>query len=388
MDHHFDDDEAAFWSEPASRRRHPTGRAATSPSGHVEWSTERLGERTRAHHVIDVAPIAGRSMPSSLVGRLCVVAAASVVVIPLASAFSGSDPSPGKLADAADAAAVVAAEPGAAPATTAAEVATSPTPAATAVAGSAADATPATAAATAAASAPDAAPSSTAAVAATPAAAPQPQEVVEQTAPPTAAAAAAAGQTTTASVPAVRVEPVCALTYVVAAGDYWIRIAEGAGIPLAQLLEHNLATVDTPLYPGREVCLPAGATMPSPPPPPPTVPPSTAAPTAPPTTAAPTTTVRPPSSYSEQEVIAIIRFVWPDDLEDKAIAIADRESNLNPAAQNWCCSGLFQIYFNVHKGWLAGIGVTSPAQLLDPATNARAAYALYQRSGGWGPWGG
>ena len=57
-----------------------------------------------------------------------------------------------------------------------------------------------------------------------------------------------------------------------------------------------------------------------------------------------------------------------------------------PTAKNFCCYGLFQIYWNVHKSWLADIGITSDQQLYDPATNARAAYALYQRAGGWGPW--
>ena len=41
---------------------------------------------------------------------------------------------------------------------------------------------------------------------------------------------------------------------------------------------------------------------------------------------------------------------------------------------------------NYPKGWLAGIGVTSGDQLFDPRVNATAAYTLYQRAGGWGPW--
>jgi hypothetical protein len=84
----------------------------------------------------------------------------------------------------------------------------------------------------------------------------------------------------------------------------------------------------------------------------------------------------------------IIRNVWPDELEDKALAIAWRESNYQATAKNYCCYGLFQIYYSVHKSWLSGIGITSGNQLYDAETNARAAYTLYQRSGGWGPWGG
>ncbi len=85
-------------------------------------------------------------------------------------------------------------------------------------------------------------------------------------------------------------------------------------------------------------------------------------------------------------MIAIIREVWPDHLEDKAIEIAWRESNHIPTARNFCCYGLFQIYYSVHSSWLAGIGITSADQLFDPRKNATAAYTLYQRAGGWGPW--
>ena len=72
--------------------------------------------------------------------------------------------------------------------------------------------------------------------------------------------------------------------------------------------------------------------------------------------------------------------------EDEAVRIAWRESNHIATVENWCCLGLFQIYWNVHRGWLAGIGVTDRNQLFDARTNARAAYALYQRAGGWRPW--
>ena len=80
--------------------------------------------------------------------------------------------------------------------------------------------------------------------------------------------------------------------------------------------------------------------------------------------------------------------MWPDDIEDRALEIAWRESNYKSNVNNWCCYGLFQIHWQAHQRWLATIGVTSVAQLLDPAVNATAAYTLYQRSGGFGPWGG
>ncbi len=58
----------------------------------------------------------------------------------------------------------------------------------------------------------------------------------------------------------------------------------------------------------------------------------------------------------------------------------------NPRAQGQCCSGLFQIYYDVHKSWLAELGINSRNDLYDPRTNAEAAFALYQRAGGWAPW--
>ena len=119
--------------------------------------------------------------------------------------------------------------------------------------------------------------------------------------------------------------------------------------------------------------------------PPTTEPPTTVAATTPPaTTEAPTTVPAAPPAPGEIE--QIIRTAWPDDLEEQALRIAWRESNFDPRAQSSCCSGLFQIYYDVHAGWLAGMGVHSVEDLYDPQLNAAAAYALYQRSGGWGPW--
>jgi hypothetical protein len=90
----------------------------------------------------------------------------------------------------------------------------------------------------------------------------------------------------------------------------------------------------------------------------------------------------PPSPVSPEDVI---RAVWPDDVEEHALAIAWRESRWTPTARNACCYGLFQINYGAHRAWLAAFGVTSPADLLDAMTNARVALALYQ-SAGWGPW--
>ena len=212
----------------------------------------------------------------------------------------------------------------------------------------------------------------------------------------------------------------CNNSYTVVSGDYWIRLADGIGVPLRTLLSLNRATVATPLYPGRSICLPAGAVVPvAKATPSTTVARSTTTTTTTPTTnttntkpagknstgtktSAPTTTAKPPkpaapattappvtappNRYTAGEVETIIREVWPDDLEDEAVRIASRESHLIPTARNSCCIGLFQIYYSVHRTWLSAIGITSAAQLFDPRANTQAALALYQRSGGWGPW--
>ena len=122
-----------------------------------------------------------------------------------------------------------------------------------------------------------------------------------------------------------------------------------------------------------------------------TAPATTAAPSPPKTQATTTTTAAaapapPANTYSKAEVEAIIRSIWPADQADQAVRIAKRESNLVPTVRNWCCYGLFQIYFKMNQPTLAAIGVTSPDQLYDPRVNAEAAYAIYQRSG-WAPWG-
>jgi hypothetical protein len=93
-----------------------------------------------------------------------------------------------------------------------------------------------------------------------------------------------------------------------------------------------------------------------------------------------------PGPVPVRSVEQIIRDVWPDDLEDRALTIATRESRLIPTARNYCCHGLFQLYWSIHRGWLAEHGVTSVEQLYDPETNARMALVLFQRAGGWGPW--
>jgi len=199
------------------------------------------------------------------------------------------------------------------------------------------------------------------------------------------------------SVEHVATTVVCNKSYTVVAGDYWILIAKKASVTLKELLAANKATTSAALYPGRAVCLPSTASTPMTAAPtivakptPTTVKPTptTVKPT--PTTVKPTPTTAAPApplqSYTKTQVAQIIRDVWPDELEDEAIRIATRESNLAPTAKNSCCYGLFQVYYQVHKGWLATIGITSATQLFDPRTNAYAGYVMYLRSNGWGPW--
>ena len=136
------------------------------------------------------------------------------------------------------------------------------------------------------------------------------------------------------------------------------------------LLAANGLTLNSVIHPGQQLEVPAGADpsapAASPPAPRPRSPPSTAA--------------------GAEAVERIIRDVWPDALEETALAIAWRESRYESGAQSRCCSGLFQIYYDVHKGWLADLGINSRRDLYHPRTNTAAAFALYQRAGGWGPW--
>jgi len=151
----------------------------------------------------------------------------------------------------------------------------------------------------------------------------------------------------------------CAPNYVVKRGDSWWSIAEKSNTSLTALLRLNSAKKSTTIQPKDVLCVPVAQ-------------------------ATPTTT------YTPKDVIQIIREVWPDELEERAIAIARRESKLNPVVigiPNKCCYGLFQIYYRWHKSWLPNIGIFQPRQLLDPELNARAALELFRRNGGWGSWG-
>jgi LysM repeat protein len=154
----------------------------------------------------------------------------------------------------------------------------------------------------------------------------------------------------------------CAKTYVAKRGDSWWSIAQKSNTTLNRVLKLNSAKTSTKILIGDEVCVPGQA--------------------------APVATTPTIPKYTQAEVIQIIRDAWPDDLEERALFIAHRESKYQPGAINRtkCCYGLFQIYYRWHTTWLPKVGVTSANQLLDPRLNAAAAYRLYQRNNGWGPW--
>ena len=154
----------------------------------------------------------------------------------------------------------------------------------------------------------------------------------------------------------------CPKTYVAKRGDSWWSIAQKSNTTLNRVLKLNGAKTSTKILIGDEVCVPGQSTP-----------------------VAPTPAI---PKYTQAEVIQIIRDAWPDDLEERALFIAHRESKYRPGAISGtkCCYGLFQIYYRWHKSWLPEVGVTSANQLLDPRLNAAAAYRMYQRNNGWGPW--
>jgi hypothetical protein len=143
--------------------------------------------------------------------------------------------------------------------------------------------------------------------------------------------------------------------------DSWSRLAARHGLGLSTVLELNGATVGTFIRVGDRLCVGARPTV-----------------------------VVPETRPRRAAVIAIIREVWPDEHEETAIFVARRESNLDPTVvggRDDCCLGLFQIYWSVHRSWLAAAGVGDPSQLLDARTNAQAAYRLFRRNGdSWRPW--
>lgn len=172
--------------------------------------------------------------------------------------------------------------------------------------------------------------------------------------------------------------PACPVAYVVKKGDSPWKVAQktrpaGQTILLASKQIKQLNPKQSAWQVGKTICLPAGFR-------------SGSAPSTPTTTATPTTTV-PVTPMSRNQIIQLIRDTFPDDVEEVALYVARRESNLNPRSKNWCCSGLFQIYYKHHKTRVRAVGVMSEADLLNPVLNVRAAHLIWSQNGkSWGPW--
>ena len=147
----------------------------------------------------------------------------------------------------------------------------------------------------------------------------------------------------------------------------------------------NGKTLSSPLKVGQVICLPQGAKRPSATT---TTQPRAATSSGSTSSSGDMRNVTNPSvrSYSRTEVEQIVRDIWPDNLENDALFVVERESHFNPGSRSYCCIGLFQLNWSAHKKWMANYGVTDPAQLLDPTTNARMALVARERAGSWRPW--
>ncbi len=143
--------------------------------------------------------------------------------------------------------------------------------------------------------------------------------------------------------------------------DSWSRLAARFELSLRELLAMNSASASTAMFIGDTICVSQQPTV-----------------------------TKPTETYTRRQVVAIIREVWPDEHEENALLVARRESQYVPTAVGGtrnCCYGLFQMYWSVHRSWLAKSGITAASQLLDPRTNAEAALALFRRNGNsWRPW--
>ena len=172
--------------------------------------------------------------------------------------------------------------------------------------------------------------------------------------------------------------PACPVAYVVKKGDSPWKVAQktrpaGQTILNASKQIKQLNPKQSAWQIGKTICLPAGFR-------------SGGGPSTPTTTAVPVTTV-PVAPMSRNQIIQLIRDTFPDDVEEVALYVAKRESNYNPRSKNWCCSGLFQIYYKHHKTRVRAVGVKTEADLLNPVLNVKAAHLIWSQNGkSWGPW--
>ena len=163
----------------------------------------------------------------------------------------------------------------------------------------------------------------------------------------------------------------CSSFHTAKANDSWTRIAARFDVSLKKVLTLNGARTSTKIMIGDQICI-------------------SDAPLATTTTTTQPAIAVPKATTKRNEVIAIIREIWPDEHEETALFLAQRESNMIPnviGGTNNCCIGLFQMYYTVHKAWLVDIGITEPSQLFDARLNTLAAFTLFKRNGkSWKPW--
>jgi len=81
------------------------------------------------------------------------------------------------------------------------------------------------------------------------------------TVPPTVGVASEAVAAQQSVVPTTHAAPVCTKAYLVQPGDFWLRLAKEASVPVSALYAANGATANTPLQAGQKICLPAGASV-------------------------------------------------------------------------------------------------------------------------------
>ena len=158
----------------------------------------------------------------------------------------------------------------------------------------------------------------------------------------------------------------CSKTYTAVANDSWWKVSTKVKVTVKELLAANNARTSTMILIGDVLCLPKSAVTKE---------------------QARTLRLGPPAKrHTKAASEKVIREIFPDHLEGRAVAIAKRKSKLNAASWNWCCIGLFQINWWSHRSWLKAEGITEPEQLLNARTNTEVAWMIYKRSGGWGPW--
>ncbi len=66
-----------------------------------------------------------------------------------------------------------------------------------------------------------------------------------------------------APAPTPVMQPVAALVYIVRSGDYLLRIAPSLSVKVADLLSLNKLTLDSRIYPGMQLAVPAGGSLPT-----------------------------------------------------------------------------------------------------------------------------